>query len=1193
MEKEPVAATTSQTTTASSALQQVLGQLDAFKRKFYLNLLVRGALVAGGLLLTLFVVFNLLEYFLYLPTWVRGGLLFGFLGLGVYAFVHWIWQPLAALTNLRRLLTDEQAAQRVGELFPQVQDKLLNALQLQGQARENALIAASLEQRAAQFTGLEFAEGIKIKDQSRPLWKYVAVPAGVIVLLLLVYPALFVQGTERILNYRRAYSPPAPFHFVVANKDLKAFRGEDFKLEVAVQGEALPNEISILYGGRERHLTKESGNRYSYEFKQLQRDTEFQLSAAGFTSDDYNLAVRERPNLRDFAVHVTYPTYIGKPAETIRNTGNLTVPEGSTVRWEFATTATDQLQLLFKSPDETVTATEANDQFQATRRVMRSQEYAVRLQNTASLNRDPILYQLTAIPDQVPEVTVEAFADTTSRNYLALGGSVRDDYGLSRLELRYRVTSTQNPNAAYKAKALPLQSGPTQSYAYQWDLRPLNLQPGSRLEYFVEVWDNDGVHGPKSARTRSAEFRLPSRNEMQKQLNAQSQSVQNQLSRASQQSKQLERELAKSEDKLKTKRDLSFQDRKQLQDMLNEKQQFDQQMADMKKMFEQMTQQQDQLNPKNQELAEKAQELQKLMESLLDPETKKLYEELQKLLENQKDANQMEMQQLLQKLENKENTLQKELDRALEMFKQLQFEQKQEAATQKLEELAKEQEKLAEQTEQADKNNKSDKNDKSTADKNKDKADDKNKSDKGDMPGEKNDKGNQDKSNQENKDQKNSSKADQQQKQQELKQQQAEKQQEFEEVKKELEDLKKMDQQLDGENGADEMKDQQEQVDQEMQESQEQLSKNQNQKASQSQRNAAQQMQKMAQQMREQQDQEESDQQQQNIDNLRDILENLLTLSFDQESLMKQFRQVDQTDPRFVQLGQTQRKLKDDAAVIQDSLYALAKKVPQIQSFVTREVGEMNGRMNESLNYIRQRNVGRATNSEQLAMTSMNNLALMLNDALKDMQQAQRDAQQAQQQGGGKSGKKKKRGSAAGEGQLGKMQQQLNQQIQQLQQSGKSGRALSEELAKLAGQQQMLRDAMGQLEKMQQGQKGQQKGMNKDGKGQDGMGGIGDIRKMMEQTETDLVNKRLTEQTIMRQRQIMTRLLEAEKSARERDQDDKREAQTAKNLPPVFPPAFNKYKQAKERQTELLRTVPPALTPYYQREVSEYFQKMK
>ena len=62
------------------ALARVRTELEAFKRKFYLNLLVRGLLVASGLLLTFFVVFNGLEYFLYLPTVVRAGLLFGFIG---------------------------------------------------------------------------------------------------------------------------------------------------------------------------------------------------------------------------------------------------------------------------------------------------------------------------------------------------------------------------------------------------------------------------------------------------------------------------------------------------------------------------------------------------------------------------------------------------------------------------------------------------------------------------------------------------------------------------------------------------------------------------------------------------------------------------------------------------------------------------------------------------------------------------------------------------------------------------------------------------------------------------------------------------------------------------------------------------------------------------------------------------------
>ena len=75
----------------------------------------------------------------------------------------------------------------------------------------------------------------------------------------------------------------------------------------------------------------------------------------------------------------------------------------------------------------------------------------------------------------------------------------------------------------------------------------------------------------------------------------------------------------------------------------------------------------------------------------------------------------------------------------------------------------------------------------------------------------------------------------------------------------------------------------------------------------------------------------------------------------------------------------------------------------QIKSFVTREVGEMNGRMDEALGHIKDRNVGRATSTQQQAMTSMNNLALMLNDALQQMQQQQRESQSQQQmQGGGK-----------------------------------------------------------------------------------------------------------------------------------------------------------------------------------------------
>jgi hypothetical protein len=212
-------------------------------------------------------------------------------------------------------------------------------------------------------------------------------------------------------------------------------------------------------------------------------------------------------------------------------------------------------------------------------------------------------------------------------------------------------------------------------------------------------------------------------------------------------------------------------------------------------------------------------------------------------------------------------------------------------------------------------------------------------------------------------------------------------------------------------------------------------------------------------------------------------------------------------------------------------------------------------------------------------MTSINNLALMLNDALKQMQQQMAMAMAQPGKGKGKQKGKPQPGN------MGEMQDALNQKIQELQKGNKSGKALSEELAKLAAEQQMLRNALKELEKQQQG--GKQDG-DKPGDG----GNMDNLRKMMEQSETDLVNKRLTEQTIMRQREILTRLLEAEKSARERDLDDKREAHTASEKTRTMPPSFEKYLKTKQKQTELLKTVSPALSPYYKQEVNEYFQKM-
>jgi hypothetical protein len=308
---------------------------------------------------------------------------------------------------------------------------------------------------------------------------------------------------------------------------------------------------------------------------------------------------------------------------------------------------------------------------------------------------------------------------------------------------------------------------------------------------------------------------------------------------------------------------------------------------------------------------------------------------------------------------------------------------------------------------------------------------------------------------------------------------------------------------------------------------------------------------------------------QENLDNLRDIEDNLIKLSFDQEELMKEFQEINQSDPRFIELSQEQLKLKDDAKIIEDSLISLANRVFQIKSFVTREVKEMNEHMDQSLEGLKKRNQSQSISNQQLTMTSINNLALLLGDVLQQMQQ-----QMAMAQGG-----KPKKGQKNTPG-LSELQRQLNQQIENLKKSGKSGRALSEELAKLAAQQEMIRRALEEAEN----------GIEE--LGEKSKKGNKEVIEKMEQTDTDLVNKQITTETIKRQKEILTRLLEAEKSIRERELDKAREAEQATKKEPKIPPEFKEYLKAKEKEVELLRTVPPKLNPYYKQEVQEYFKRL-
>ncbi|PKP33929.1 MAG: hypothetical protein CVT98_11175 [Bacteroidetes bacterium HGW-Bacteroidetes-15] len=136
---------------------------------------------------------------------------------------------------------------------------------------------------------------------------------------------------------------------------------------------------------------------------------------------------------------------------------------------------------------------------------------------------------------------------------------------------------------------------------------------------------------------------------------------------------------------------------------------------------------------------------------------------------------------------------------------------------------------------------------------------------------------------------------------------------------------------------------------------------------------------------------------------------------------------------------------------------------------------------------------------------------------------------------------------------------------------------MSEELARLAAQQEAIRRMI---------QNYQQEILNKDGNASKQ---LNDAIEKMEQTEKDLVNKRLTQEMINRQKEILVRLLEAEKAQQERGYEKKRKSNEAKNEFYSNPKGFFEYKNIKDGEEELLKTIPPTLKPYYKSKVNKYF----
>ena len=1109
----------------------LIEKLDEFIRKFYKNILIKGVIYSFSLVLVFFVSITLLEYFAHFSSLIRSFLFYSFISSTSVIVFFWIIIPLLKLFKLGKVISHEQAANIIGTHFNAIEDKLLNVLQLHEQKNNTTgtiskeLIEAGINQKINDLKPIPFNSAIDFKKNRRYL-KYAVIPVLALSFILFTAPSILTVGTERIVDHQKYFEEPAPFTFEILNTDLKTIQSEDFILDVKISGNELPENAYIEIENSKFKLDKKSKLLFNYTFKNIQSSTKFKLMADGFYSKEYELKSLPNPLLLNFDIHLDYPVYTGKKNEIVKNTGDIIIPAGTKAKWIFNTRNTLALKLNINDSNYMLSPN-PKDIYTFSQRLLKNTTYLIKTANDILVSKDSMLYAITVIPDLYPSIEMDEQVDSSSSKRIYFRGIIKDDYGFKKLTFNYSGIGSDSSKSF--ANEIIINKNQTQNQFFHfWDISGMKINPGDQIEYFFEVFDNDGIYGSKSARTQKMIFKAPSLSEIAEKTEKNNKEIKKDLEKSIKEAKDIQKELNDFNKKLLEKKTLSWEEKKKLEELLNKQKNLQKNLEDIKNENKQNNKQQSEYKQVEERILEKQQQLEKMFDELMSDEMKEKMQQLEKLMEElKKDKLQEAIDEM--KMDNKD--LEKELDRSLELFKQMEFEQKMQETIDNLKKLAEKQEKLAEKSE----------------DKKTDSED--------------------------------------------LKKEQDDLNKEFENLEKDLENLEKKNEELENKNKTGDTKEEAKKTENEMKKSSEELKENKKKKAAESQKKAADKMQEMAKKMEQAMEQNESENSEEDADALRDILENLVKLSLDQEGLMTKLKSTDKNDPQYLKITQDQKRLKDDARMVEDSLFALSKRVPQLDAHINKEINAINMNLEKALDNLTDRQIPLAANRQQYVMTSANNLALLLSEVLNQMQQQMAKQKQKGNQSCSKPGSNGKPKPSAGN--MRKMQEQINKEIQKLkQQMEKEGgqpkgqkkgqnQGMSQGLAKMAAQQESIRRQMQELIK------------ELDKKGNGGSGNLDKLSKKMEETENELVNKKISNETLKRQQEILTRLLEAENAEREREMDEKRKSNESKSQNFSNPSDFFEYKRLKEKEAELLKTVPASLYPFYKNKVSEYFNKIE
>lgn len=840
--------------------------------------------------------------------------------------------------------------------------------------------------------------------------------------LIFIFTAFNLQdAASRTFRFWQHFEKPNPYTYSIEPGNVTLEQGSDFKAFVVFQGAEIPDEISLMVKTpvEEKFRTiamKATGTGFESIPFSLNNDLIYYVEMDGYKSETYAAEVQLRPRFSEFKANVHPPAY------TVMDSAFYAYPfsqirayEGSEIH--FRGLVNKEIQhLILKSIKSEDTIHVDNDlTFYTTIQVTNPDTLSFAMSDENGLtNKNPFQIIIDPQKDEYPVVEILEPGESLEKVKpvdLNIAFRATDDFGLSSARFVYElqrafVDEVQKQTIRLKNP----RNGVIQSF--NWKLDSLNLKPQDKVTFWIEVQDNDGYSGYKTAASARLTLTVPSLVDYFEDLDEKEDEVEHDLDDITDSFRQMQDQYEQFNEMMKDNPDnAGFEESQQLEQARKLQEEVQKKIQDLNKKFEEIKKEISESGMLSEETRKAYEELTKLMEEIDDPEFLKA---MQNLREQLGQLNPEQLREAMENLEFNEELYRQRLERTIELFKQLKL-------TSDLEKLLKSYEDMARREQELNE---------PSVDKNQIKAQREQMIEENEKLKNKVDSlsGNTTKRTEKS-----------------IQEYQQKAKEELDEISGEMK--KKMN---NGNNSSEES------------ESQQHKSK------------IVEQYQQLSEETKSLMEGMNQKQAQINIAGLQYILQSLLSLSDEQENLSTQTSSTESRSQAYISYARTQQNIGEIFTSISDSLFTLSKEIPQFSNEINTKKQEVETQLENALLQMVERSQSQSSVAARQALGGINEISFMIANLLSQLQNAQNSGggssgsveqmieqlqqsgeqqrqlnQQIQEMINDLQGERLSVDQMERMNEIAKMQNRIRKQIEKLQQEGQAGDKIGSELERM------------------------------------------------------------------------------------------------------------------------------------------------